>query len=60
MFGRTVFGTNVRLRPKASQPVLAAHGTKNQAEFCFATLDLFLAQKIEVGVTAGSRIDDGG
>jgi hypothetical protein len=26
----------------------------------FRDCDLFLAQKIEVGVTAGSRIDDGG
>jgi hypothetical protein len=34
---------------------------RNPAEFCFPTrIYLFLAQKIEVLMTAGTRIDDGG
>jgi hypothetical protein len=34
--------------------------TRNPEEFWVRDQDLFLAQKIEVSVTAGARIDDGG
>ena len=37
-----------------------AGGEEKPSRILFRSLDLFLAQKIEVGVTAGARIDDGG
>ena len=33
---------------------------RKRSRIPFRDQDLFLAQKIEVGVTAGTRIDDGG
>jgi hypothetical protein len=54
---------NVRLRAEASQSRLFARRSpddKKLSGILFRDQDLFLAQKIEVGVTAGTRIDDGG
>src|SRR5580700_11944817 len=60
MFEKSVFGRDVRLRAEASQSRLAALGEKKHSRILFRDQDLFLAQKIEVLVTAGTRIDDGG
>ena len=41
-------------------PSIYLAGHEKPSIILFRNLDLFLAQKIEVGVTAGTRIDDGG
>jgi hypothetical protein len=63
MSGRPLVGTDVRLRPEASQsrPGCTTYPDRDEkTSGRFREEDLFLAQKIEVGVTAGTRIDDGG
>jgi hypothetical protein len=60
MFGKPAFGTDVRLRPGASQSRLIALGEKKHRRVPFRNQDLFLAQNIEVGVTAGTDADDVG
>src|SRR5580692_7875364 len=60
MSGKPLFEADVRLRPEASQSRLVALGEKKPSRILFRDQDLFLAQKIEVLVTAGTRIDDGG
>src|SRR5580658_2992851 len=60
MFGGPLLEADVRLRPEASQSRLAALGERKPSRIPCRDQDLFLAQKIEVGVTAGTRIDDGG
>src|SRR5580693_1527142 len=60
MFEKSVFGRDVRLRAEASQSRLAALGEKKHSRILFRDQDLFLAQEIEVLVTAGTRVDDGG
>ena len=39
---------------------MLAGGQRETQQILFPNQDLFLAQKIEVGVAAGARIDDGG
>ena len=51
--------TDVRPRHPASQSRRVARGEKS-TKILFRNHDLFLAQKIEVGVTAGAGIDNGG
>jgi hypothetical protein len=62
MFGKRVFGTDVRPRPEASQLPLFAQPLEAATRIQQNSVSRpgFLAQKIEVGVTAGTRIDDGG
>jgi hypothetical protein len=64
MSGKPLIEADVRLRHEASQSRLAATtyagGDKKPSGILFPNQDLFLAQKIEVGRTAGTRIDDGG
>jgi hypothetical protein len=44
----------------ASQSRRVAPSGEKIIKILFRNHDLFLAQKIEVGVTAGPRVDDGG
>jgi hypothetical protein len=46
-------------RRQVSSCFAAMAATRNRSRILFRDWDLFLAQKIEVGVTAGSRIDYG-
>src|SRR5580692_8523908 len=60
MSGKPSIEADVRLRQEASQSRLVARGVERPNRIVFRNQDLFLAQKIEVLVTAGTRIDDGG
>ncbi len=64
MSGKPLIEADVRLRQEASQSPLFAQPlpavTRNSAGLRLRDQDLFLAQEIEVLVTTGTRIDDGG
>src|SRR5580704_619212 len=60
MSGEPMLEADVRLRHEASQSWLVTSGDEQLSRILFRDPDLFLAQNIEVGVTAGTRIDDGG
>ena len=65
MLGKAVFGrmlgcVNRQVNRGWLHNLCMQATTRNPAEFCFPTRDLFLTQKIEVGVAAGTHVDDGG
>jgi hypothetical protein len=60
MFGKPLIEADVRLCQEASQSRLVTSGDEKPSRIQFSVQDLFLAQKIKVGVTAGPQKDDGG
>ena len=60
MSGKPLIEADVRPRREASQSWPVAVGEKKPSRILFPNQDLFLAQEIKVGVTAGACIDDGG
>ena len=51
---------DIRLRYNNKSTWLVGSGDEKPSGILFHNHDLFLAQQIEVGMAAGTRIDDGG